>query len=150
MSKLRIEASHEHLIAVLGPRYKGNYSLVLPGVIKSIDTVESDATETKSGFVLVHDGVTSGITGEVMEAVNKTQPGLRNRGRMLSMRKLALDIELHGKDSHFRWVDDVLTYKPDLFLLFDNGEWEPVRYAVRKAAQLDIPIKLIKIRKEQL
>lgn len=148
-TKVRINRESEYLIGILGPRYKGNYGLVLPGVIKAIDLVEFNSDDKKSGFVLVHDGVTSGITGEVMEAVNKTQPSLRARGRNLSMRKLPLDIQLHGKQSHYRWVDQVIEMQPDLMLVFDNGEWHQVTYAIRKAQDAGIETMIVKIRQEQ-
>lgn len=148
-TSVKINRETEHFIAVLGPRYQGNYSLVLPGVIKAIDLVEAESDKQKEAFIVVHDGVTSGVTGEVMEAINKTKGSLRLYGRYITMRKLPLDIELHGKQSHYRWVDQIIEQKPDLFLLFDNGEWKQVAYALRKAKEAGIPTHLVQIRLEK-
>ena len=144
-TRLKVDSKNEYLIGVLGPRYKGNYGLILPAVIKAIDRVKFEAEEDKENFLFIHDGVTSGSTGEVIEAINKTQPSLRSYGYNVSYRKLALDIELHGKQSHYRWIDDVLDFDLDLLLLFDNGEWHQIRYAEREAADAGVPTAIIQI-----
>lgn len=149
MKKLTVNRDHEHFIAVLGPRYKGNYGLIMPGIIKAIDAVESKSDKHKPAFIFVHDGVTSGSTGEVMEAVNILQPMLRGRSRLISMRKLPLDIEMYGKRSHYKWVDNVIGLDPDLFVLLDNGSWDQVDYARRKCERDNIPFVVIKINQEK-
>lgn len=145
---IKVDKKNEFLIGVLGPRYKGNYGLVLPAVIKAIDRVAFESDSDKKNFVFIHDGVTSGSTGEVIEAINKIQSSLHGYGYNATYRKMPLDIELHGKQSHYRWMDDLLELTPDLLLLFDNGEFQPVKYATREAKALEIPISLIEIKPE--
>lgn len=148
MSKLRVDRKSDYLIGVLGPRYKGNYGLILPAVIKAIDRVAFESDSEKKNFYFIHDGVTSGSTGEVIESVNKTQSSLHAYGYNVGHRKLPLDIELHGKQAHYRWIDDLLALNLDLLLLFDNGEFHPVKYAIREAKAAGVALGVIDIKPE--
>lgn len=149
MTTVKADAQREHLIGVLGPRYKGNYDLVMPAVLKAIDRVHYEAGEDNKNFVIIHDGVTSGVTGEVIETINKTVTSLRSLGYNVSARRLPLDVELHGKQAHYRWVDDLLEIDLSLLLLFDNDEFYPIRYAEREAAKLDITVTKTMIKPEK-
>ena len=149
MTKVKADPKSEHLIGVLGPRYKGNYDLVMPAILKAIDRAHYEAEDDKKHFVIIHDGVTSGVTGEVIETVNKTMTSLRALGYNVSARRLPLDVELHGKQAHYRWVDDLLTLDLALLVLFDNDEFYPVRYAEREAAKLDITVTKTAIKPEK-
>lgn len=163
--KLKVDKKNEYIIGVLGPRYKGNYALILPAVIKSVDQVRfaaekelnlnSDEEEPieheklKQTFVFVHDGVSSGSTGEVIESINKTQQSLRGYGINVTVRKKPLDIELHGKQAHYRWIDELLELDLDLLVLFDNQEWHQVRYAQTLASEKEVPLYVVPINPEK-
>ena len=140
MSKFKIDKETEYLIAILGPRTKGHYSLIMPAVIRAIDHVEN--REKRTGFVFMHDGVTSGSTGEVMEAVNKIQGSLSNYGRFATLRKLPLDIEMHGKNSHFKWISAALELKPDLFVVIDDGS-ALAQFAINQSKKNKIAIDIV-------
>lgn len=150
MNEIKVDKNSEHLIGVMGPRHQGNYNLIMPAVIRAVDNVAYDAGEDiKHSFVFIHDGVSSGSTGEMLEAVNKTQTSLRQYGYNVTVRKKLLDLEFHGKNAHYRWIDGVMDLEPDILLLFDNGEFDPVRYAASQAEQRDIPFMLVKINPEK-
>jgi len=146
---MKVDKNNEYVIGVLGPRYKGNYGLILPAVIKAVDRVKFDADRKASTFVFVHDGVTSGSTGEVIESINKTSGSLRGYGINVTVRKKPLDIEMHGKQSHYRWIDEVIELKPDLLLLFDNDQWHQIQYAKRLAEDAGIPLAVVSINPEK-
>lgn len=145
----KIDRETQAVIAVLGPRYKGNYNIVMPAVIRAIDTAESLTDESKTKFVFLHDGVTSGSTGEVIGVVNTIQTSMLRRGREVAGLMVPLDIEKYGKQSHYRWIDQIIELEPDLFVLFDNGEWPQVDYAQRKAKAAGIELTIVRIGKEK-
>jgi hypothetical protein len=140
MPKFKIDKETEYLIAILGPRTTGHYSLIMPAVIRAVDHVETP--ERRAGFVFMHDGVTSGSTGEVMEAVNKIQGTLSSFGRFVTLRKLPLDIEMHGKNSHYRWVDAAIELKPDLFVVL-NDDSTLAMYAINHCQRSKIALDIV-------
>ncbi|QLF83424.1 hypothetical protein SEA_NICEHOUSE_211 [Rhodococcus phage NiceHouse] len=146
---MKVDKNNEYLIGVLGPRYQGNYGLILPAVMKAIDRVKYEAERDLKNFVFIHDGVSSGSTGEVIAAVNIIRRSLSSGYDIhIGHRKKALDIEMHGKQSHYRWAEELIDLKPDLLLLIDNGEWHQVQYANKLAEQNSIPIAVVNIKPE--
>ena len=147
----KVDKSKEYVIAVLAPREKASYSTIMANVIKSIGVVEDRSDVKHEHFVFIHDGVTSGSTGYLIETLNKIkESALRFREpRIISYRKLPLDIEMHGKRSHFHWVDEALKLDPDLLLIFDTGDNPVVEYAKRAANRSDVPVDTYIVRKEK-
>ena len=138
-----------HRIVVVAPRERGNdYAKIMPMVIKAIDTVENIAAGKQ--FVFLHNGVTSGSLSHVMEAVNKIQGPLQGRGRYASMRKIPLDIEMHGKEAEARWVKDALNLDPSLVFIIDNDDYAPARLARSIAKTKGIETIMVKIPKTQV
>lgn len=131
-----VDKEKEHVIAVLAPRQKTKYRTIMLQMIRSIGIVEMHSDDPKSHFVFIHDGVTSGSTGYVVETVNKIKTSAEqfDPPRTITYRKLPLDIEMHGKRSHFHWIDEVIKLNPDLLLVFDNGSNPAlIDYARRQA-----------------
>lgn len=147
----KVDKSKEYVIAVLAPREKASYSTIMANVIKSIGVVEYRSDVKHDHFVFIHDGVTSGSTGYLIETLNKIkESALRfEEPRSISYRKLPLDIEMHGKRSHYHWVDEALKLKPDLLLVFDTGDNPVVEYAQRAARREGIPVDVYPVRKEK-
>lgn len=140
----------EYAIAVVAPRERGKaYNAILPGVIRAIDLVEAPEPNKKSTFVFVHDGVTSGALGHVIEVVNKIQGSLATRGRTVKRRKMDLDVERHGWYSQHRWVDRVLQLELDLLLVLDDGEYAVAEYAKREAKKQGVATLVINIPKAE-
>lgn len=148
---IKVDRENEHLIAVLGPRHKGNYARIMPAVIRAVDLIEHEAGDgAKEAFIFIHDGITSGSAGEMIEAVNKVQNGARARGRIMTHRKKLLELELHGgRKAHRHWVDEIVDLEPDLFLLFDSGEFPPVSYAKDQATEAGIQTLVIPVSPER-
>lgn len=139
-------------IAVLAPRVKTNYQTIMANVIKAIGTVEYHSDDTFDHYVFLHDGVTSGSTGYLIETLNKIQPSARQfeQPKHISYKKVPLDIEMYGKRSHYHWIDQVIVQSPDLIIAFDSGdEWsEVVKYAQRQAKKHNIRCDVINVKKE--
>ncbi len=149
-----VDKNREYVIAVLAPRDKGSYSTIMANVIKAVGTVEFITPEKHDRFVFVHDGVTSGSTGYVIETINKIQPSAKqfHEPREIMYKKLPLDIELYGRRSHYRWIEQVIDIKPDLILAFgfaDDPEWDNVvQFAKRKAHQHNIRCDAINLKRD--
>lgn len=132
-----------NLIIVVAPKEKGDdYNKIMPMVIRAIDRVEY-ASPGKP-FWFLHNGVTSGSLAHVMEAVNKIQAPLANRGRVVSMRKMPLDIEMYGHTAEIRWVNESLELKPELMLVVDDGK-PLARNAIRAAKEKGVELLTIEI-----
>lgn len=138
MAKVKIDKDKEYIIAVVAPKDKTNYHTIMSSVIKAIGTVEYQSNRSCNSFVFLHDGVTSGSTGYVIETVNKISLSAQQYDppRMVTYRKLPLDIELHGKRSHYIWIDEALALEPDLVLVINNGQpyWRGVVDHARRAS----------------
>lgn len=148
-----VDKTREYVIAVLAPRDRASYSTIMAHVIKSVGTVEYITPAKHNRFMFLHDGVTSGSTGYVIETINKIQPSAKqfHEPKEIMYKKVPLDIELHGRRSHYHWVEQVLELEPDLILAFDTGDedWSNVvQFAKRKAAKNNIRCDVIKIKKE--
>ena len=141
---MKVNKKQEHLIGVVGPRHAGNYGTIMPAIIRAIDIVHDEKTDDKESFIFIHDGVTTGSAGEVIEVINKIQPSVQQFGYYVTYRKLPLDIELHGKNSHWEWVERMIALEPDLVLVFDTGE-PYMRHAQRLAEKASIPGRMIKV-----
>lgn len=132
-----------NLIAVVAPREKGDdYNKIMPIVIRAIDRVEY--TSPGKPFCFLHNGITSGSLAHVMEAVNKIQAPLANRGRSISMKKMPLDIEMYGHSSETRWINESLEMKPELMLVVDDGK-PLAKSAIRSAKDKGVPVLTIEI-----
>lgn len=144
MVKTKVDKETEYVIAVLAPREKTRYLTIMSSVIKSISMVEEKDGRRK--FVFLHDGVTSGSTGYVIETINKIQPSAQQfkEPREITYRKLPLDIEMYGKRSHNHWVDQALLLHPDLLLIIDNGKVPAGDYARRRVAEENISCLVVK------
>lgn len=123
--KQKVNHDKEHVIVVVAPRkqYEHNYNPVLAGVIQVIDQLEYKSDGAKQGFVFLHDGVSSGSLSLVLQVVNNLQALMPGRDRYLSLRKLDLDIEFHGKEAQNEWVQSTFDYEPDYFLILDDGDY---------------------------
>lgn len=148
--KLKVDHSHEYVIAVLAPREKTTYRTVMANVIKSIGTAENLSDAKHDHFVFIHDGVTSGTTGYVIETINKIEVSAKQytEPKIISYRKLALNIEEYGRRSQYNWVDEALALKPDIFVVFDHGNFPVAQYAQREAKRLGIACDVHKVQKE--
>ena len=154
MGKVKVDRDREHLVAVVAPRNKtkdySEYLKVLTGVIHVIDEIEYKHGREKNQFVFMHDGVTSGALSSVIEAINKIKDLLTGRDRIASLRKRPLDIEFYGKRSQHQWVDDLVEYKPDYYLILDDGTYQVAQYAVDVANENDIDYMVVRVKtKEQ-
>lgn len=147
----KVDKSKEYVIAVLAPREKTSYGVIMRNVIKSIGVVENLTDDQHEHYVFIHDGVTSGSTGYLIETLNKIKESAVHfeEPRFISYRKLPLDIEMHGKNSHFHWVDEALKLKPHLLLIFDTGDSPVVEYAQRAAKRADVQVDVYQTRKEK-
>lgn len=148
-----VDKKKEYVIAVLAPRDKASYSTIMANVIKSIGTAEYITDRECHRFTFLHDGVTSGSTGYVIETINKIQPSakLYDTPKEIMYRKVPLDIELYGRRSHYHWVEQVILQEPDLILAFDteDEDWSNVvQFAKRKANNSNIRCDVIKVKKE--
>lgn len=153
---LIVDKKREYVIAVLAPRDKASYSTIMAHVIKSIGTVEYQSDRVCHRYMFLHDGVTSGSTGYVIETINKIQPSAKQfeTPKEIVYKKVPLDIEMYGRRSHYRWLEQIIELEPDLILAFDSGtdeddEWSKVvAFAKRKAHNNNIRCDVIKIKKE--
>lgn len=150
MTKTKVDHEQEYVIAVLAPRFKVDYNTVMKNIIHSLGAVENIADRNCNHFVFLHDGVTSGTTGYVIETVNKISPSARlfKDPRSISARKLPLDIEMYGKRSHWHWLDELIKLKPDLIVVFDPGDLPVVQYAQRLGKEHGIQVDVYKAKKE--
>lgn len=98
------------------PRAKINYKQVYPAVIRVLDLIREEDASVR--FIV--DGVTSGTTGLVIEAVNKIEASLLSRGYNVKYLLRPLDVMLHGKQAQRRWIEKHLPAS-DAVLLFDTG-----------------------------
>lgn len=151
MKTIKIDKEKEYVIAVVAPREKGKaYNAILAGVIKTIDLVEYNASLVdvqKNTFVFVHNGVSSGALGHVIEVVNKIQPLLRARGRNVTRRKLDLDIEFYGRKAQDHWLEQVIGMQPDIMLILDDGVYSVAGYAKKLARENKIETHIVNIPK---
>lgn len=142
---VKVDKNLEYVIAVLCPREKTDYGTIMSNVIKAIGVVEYRSDIKHEHFVFIHDGVTSGSTGYLIETINKIQPSAIHftQPRVISYRRLPLDIQMFGKRSYYHWVDEALALKPDMLLVFDNGQ-PVVDYARRQAKQAGVLCDIIR------
>lgn len=159
--KLKVNKDKDYVIAVVAPREKGNsYPIVRAGVIRCIDHLESLGSianekdedgnwimrTPKNKFIFIHDGVTSGALGHVIEVINKISGLLVHRGRQVQRHKVALDQLGHGPKAQHRWLDGVIKqYEPDLLLVLDDGHYPVARYAQQQAKQHGIATQTVVI-----
>lgn len=109
----------EKKILVVAPRQKINYKQVYPAVIRALDLVN----EEDAAIRYITDGVTSGTTGLVVETINKIEASLMSRGYDVKFLVRQLDVMLHGKKAHAKWIEKYLP-EADAVLLFDSGNAE--------------------------
>lgn len=123
----------EKKILVVAPRSKINYSQVYPAVIRALDLIREEDCSIR----FITDGVTSGTTGLVVEAVNKIESSLISRGYDVRFVVRQLDVMLHGKQAHRKWIEKYLP-ESDAVLVFDTGNPE-ARGVIKKCEEEEIP-----------
>lgn len=121
-------------ILVVSPRQKINYKQVYPAVIRALDLIREEDASIK--FIV--DGVTSGTTGLVIEAVNKIEASLLSRGYNVKYLSRPLDVMLHGKQAQLKWIEKYLP-ESDAVLVFDTG-YAGAREVERLCEEKSIPI----------
>lgn len=133
----------EKRILVVAPRSKINYSQVYPAVIRALDLIRDESASIR----FVTDGVTSGTTGLVVEAVNKIEASLIARGYDVRFIVRQLDVMLHGKKAHQKWIDK---YLPDAdgVLLFDTGSPE-AREVIKWCEKKEVPFVRVQAKPKQ-
>lgn len=121
-------------ILVVSPRQKINYKQVYPAVIRVLDLIREEDASIK--FIV--DGVTSGTTGLVIEAVNKIEASLLSRGYNIKYLSRPLDVMLHGKQAQLKWIEKYLP-ESDAVLVFDTG-YAGAREVQKLCEEKNIPI----------
>lgn len=149
MKNLKIDKEKNYVIIVTAPREKGDqYSTIMAGMIRAIDFIEwksqSDGEEARHCFTFVHNGVTSGALGHVIETINKIQPLLAPRGRYVKALRLDMDIQGDGRNAEKRWFDRAMQLDPDLVLSIDDGRTAVVKYSIEQSKN-KVPNTVIKI-----
>lgn len=132
----------ERKILVVAPRAQINYNQVYPAVIRVMDLIKDEQVPIR----FITDGVTSGTTGLVIEAVNKIEASLLSRGYDVKFLSRPLDVMLHGKQAQRRWIEKHLP-EADAVLLFDTG-YSEAREVNKTCEEKNIP--LVKIQAKTL
>ena len=151
MAKPKVDHASEYVIAVLMPKERTSYVNVMSSVINAIGVVEYRSDRNLDRFVFIHDGVSRGSTGYLIETINKITLSAKqfNPPRTIMCRRMPLDIELHGTKSHFYWVDEIIKLKPDLILAFDAGTNQAlIAYAKSQAKKHGVEIEIRRTVKE--
>lgn len=103
-------------------------------MIRVLDLIREEDASIK--FIV--DGVTSGTTGLVIEAVNKIEASLLSRGYNVKYLSRPLDVMLHGKQAQKKWIEKYLP-ESDAVLVFDTG-YAGAREVIRLCEEKNIPI----------
>lgn len=102
--------------------------------------------EDEASIKYIVDGVTSGTTGLVIEAVNKIEASLLSRGYNVKYLSRNLDVMLHGKQAQLKWIEKYLP-ESDAVLVFDTG-YAGAREVKKLCEEKSIPI--VKVRSKIL
>lgn len=98
--------------------------------------------EDEASIKYIVDGVTSGTTGLVIEAVNKIEASLLSRGYNIKYLSRNLDVMLHGKQAQSKWIEKYLP-ESDAVLVFDTG-YAGAREVEKFCKEKNIPIVKVK------
>lgn len=136
-----------NVLAVIAPRKKGSaYMAIMGGVVRAIDVAKYNNPE-KTKFLFITTGIPKSALDHVKGALNIFYDLMRPRGQTLRTRTHDLDIEFYGKKSEENWVNEVLQYNPDVFLVIDDGETPVAKYAIKVAEDNNIEVVLVKVPK---
>lgn len=152
MTKININHSEEFVIGILTPMYKCNYRSVMTNIIRIMGVLEANDPEERKHFLFLHDGVMRGTTSYVVETINKVRNSAMNfkEPRQIRHSSLPLDIKMYGKRSYHEWVCRVLEMKPDLLLIFDDGDMSALSFAKSKADEAGVDYEVVKVRRENV
>lgn len=137
----------EFRIVVVASKFKPErpeetYSLLVAGAIRLLDVLHHEDPDRKR-FKLIHNGVTHGPLGQLFQAVNVLENGMRGRGYYFQRELHKMDILLHGKDTERLWLEDNAK-DADAILVIDDGK---IRADVRRTLEdldvysLEIPVE---------
>ena len=95
-------------------------------------------------ITFIHDGVTAGTTEYVIECLNKIQASMLSRGYDITLKRVATDFNLHGRNAPAKWALEQLEKGVDCALVLDDGSRKDIPYFVEKCDEAGVKCLVIK------
>lgn len=128
-------------ILTVVPIEKVPYGKIFPAVIRVLDLSKDESAEV----TFIHDGITAGTTEYIIECINKIQASMLSRGYDVSLKRVATDFNLYGKNAPAKWALARLAKGVDYVLVIDDGSRKDIPYFLNEAERMGIECLVVNV-----